>query len=380
MRVKILLILSALIILGAAAFFVFNSTTTPKDENTALIDDTIGTTNVNDIIDDTIIDDNEIIAFVNGVPISYGEYRHELAKNYTDVLSRAVTAGGIQGNDFWTTEIPGNDVTPGGVTPLEMLKATAMEYAVRRKIIQIWALENGFIEDISWDFFLDDFNKENLRRQTALDAGERVYGPMQFTRTVYYNLKLAEIEHDILRMLEATTVFDEDVLTRLFHDRYRENTYHPGKSTLDYTFIPVDAKNAYVNAQGLRQAVINGEDIERAAQRYNATYRRHSVNLLRITPGRGLPISFLESAFTFSTGDLSEVIEENGFYWFYQCYEREEGRYLDFESARQRIVFDLLRKEFEDQIEIRMKDALVIEHDVYSMIDTKMIMQSGLVQ
>lgn len=317
------------------------------------------------------INDNSIIAYVHGEPVSFGEYRQELAKNYTKVLTKAVTAGGVQGKTFWTTKLP------GGIKPLEMLKAAAMESAVRRKTIQIWAREYGLAGDISWEVFLESFNKENTRRTTALNSGEPVYGPKQFSLNIYYNLELAEAEFAILQKLEAETVPDEAELVRLYREEYRQGTYHPGRTTMDYALIRLDAEDSYRNAQSLRQALVNGEEMEQAAKKFGAAWQRRGINLLRMPAMGGIPDTFKEAVLTLSTGEVSQVLTEGDFYWIYKCFEREEGKYLEFEETRQKIVLDFLRKEYEKQLEARVKNAPEINRQLYAKINTKMILQNN---
>ena len=323
----------------------------------------------------TIIDDSQVIAHVHGEPVVFGEYRQELARNYTAALTRAVTAGGIQGRDFWTTPIPGDAKTPGGITPLDLIKSMAMESSLRRKAMQLWARELGIVEDISWEAFLAAFNGENLRRANTASAGEPVFGPRQFTQDVFYRLSLTEAEYDIIQILEAEMVFDEDELYRLFHEYYRQSTYHPGIVTMDYALIRLDSENAYHNIHALRQAVADGEEMSLVAPGFGASYYRRTINLLRL-PALGLPDSLMQAAAFLGPGEVSPVHEEGILYSIYQCFEREDGDFLPFERARPRIVMDEIRDAFAAQLDIRMKDALVINEDLYSQITTQMILQN----
>jgi hypothetical protein len=325
------------------------------------------------------VNDYSTAAWVCGEPVSLGEYRHELVKNYSRVLSKTVSAGGIQGKGFWETGITFADsadsmgvITPGVITPLEMLKAAALQSSTRRKVVQIWARERGLADDISYKAFVKNFRDENIRRKEALSRGEPVYGPEQYTQAIYYDLTLAETEHSLKKTLEAGFAVDEGELLRLYEADYRAGTYHPGRTTIDCAFINIDAGGRV--AEALRAAVTGGEEMGGAAGSFGAGYRRQSINLLRM-PGMGLSAPMQEAARSLEAGGVSRVVEDGEYYWVFKCIEREGEKYLSFDETKPAIMQDLLEKEYKKQLEARMAGACKVNPRVYAKIDEKFVTQ-----
>jgi hypothetical protein len=322
---------------------------------------------------DEPIDDFSVVAWVNGEPVSIGEYRYELAKNYTAVLTKAVSAGGRQGKRFWDEKIPG----AGNITPLEMLKTAAVESSARRKITMLWACEYGLAGDISWRGFLEKFNGENLRRRNALSAGDPVYGPEQFTQKIYYDLVLGETGYELKKALEAKFEFDEGELMRLYESDYRRSAYHPGTISLEYASIRLDAEGSSQTALSLWQAVSGGEEVEVATQRFGAKFYSRGINLMRL-PGMGIPPQFQEAMLALSPGEISPVVEYDERYWIFKCVEREGEKYLSFEETRPVITYRLIEADYNKQLDDRMKDAIKINSKVYAKINRKFIIENSV--
>ena len=300
------------------------------------------------------VDELRTAAWINGEPIAAGEFQSELSKNYSSVLSNAVTAGGIQGKGFWETEISGI-----GKTPLTMLTEAALKSAVRRKVIQLWAREAGLEQDISYSAFLKKFNEENRRRVKNKQEGIPVYGPDQYTKTVYSDLQLAETEYNLRNYLTNRMVFDEDELKRLYETEYKPRYYHPGSTTLDYAVIYKDEENAGQKAENLRRAVAGGVEMKEAAQRFGANYHNQGINLLRM-PGMGLPYLMQEAAWILEQGEVSQVYEDEDSYWIFKCIEREPEKYPDFDDTKQKIMHDIMIIDFEKELDERMSGEIKV--------------------
>jgi len=317
-------------------------------------------------------DEFDTVAWVYDEPVFIGELRFEIAKNYSAILSRAVTAGGIQGKDFWETEIKSI-----GQTPLEMLKTAALQSSVRRKIIMIWARDAGFAGNISWAAFLESFENENLRRRAALDAGDPVYGPEQFSQRVFYDLVLSETEHKLKEVLQPGFVFDEKLLLHLYETEYRQLTYHPGVSTVEYVTIQLDRTDSRNAAQMIRQAAAAGKELKEAAQEYEVNYLIRTINLLRL-PGMGFSPLLQQTIVSLKPGEVSQVLQQGEVLWIFKCIEREDEKFSPYESVKQVIIFHLMEDEYNKQLDSRVEGALKINPDVYDKIDKNFILNNNI--
>jgi len=318
--------------------------------------------------------DSEIVAWVSGEPVTVGEFRFELNMNYAAVLTKAVNAGGKQGKRFWDTKISGIADKP--VTPLEMLKTAAMGTSERRKIMQIWAKEKGLAAgaggDISWNAFVDSFNKENLRRKNAASTNAPVYGPNQFTRKIFYNLDVSETEFQLKKAVAADYVPDEAELQHLYETDYRPRTYNPGNITVEVASLPKNNDDSLNTAQTLQNAVSGGEDMKGACSKFGAEYFNRGINLIHL-PAMGFDQPVMAAIMALKPGSVTPVLEQEDSYLIFRCIDRQGEKYLSFEQIKPDIIRGLTDVEFDKQLADRMKDALRINEKVYKRINANFI-------
>jgi hypothetical protein len=81
----------------------------------------------------------EPVAFVNGEPVAYGEFKHYLEAESSEIYTYFKNKYGVEDNkDFWTTAY-------GGEIPIEMIKKAALDKTVRDKVQQIMARKNELV-------------------------------------------------------------------------------------------------------------------------------------------------------------------------------------------------------------------------------------------
>ncbi|QHW33495.1 hypothetical protein GZH47_23645 [Paenibacillus rhizovicinus] len=117
---------------------------------------------------------SDVIARVDGEPVSYGEFAHELTANRAVVIGYFKDKYGTEFSpDFWTTAV-------GGELPLDRVKRLALDASVRRKVQQIEARKHGLTADISYRTLLRTMKETNADREAKVKRNEVVYGPVTF--------------------------------------------------------------------------------------------------------------------------------------------------------------------------------------------------------
>ncbi|QWU17593.1 hypothetical protein SAMN04487895_12627 [Paenibacillus sophorae] len=128
------------------------------------------------------------VAWVNGEPVAYGEFRTRMLELRGEVVAETAKGGtDPAAKSFWTSDI-------GGRTPLGLLKEKTLDLLVRVKVQQIAAKEAGIAEDIGYEAFLSRLDAENRTRSSRLRRGEVIYGPRQYSEQAYYRYTLANLE------------------------------------------------------------------------------------------------------------------------------------------------------------------------------------------
>jgi hypothetical protein len=162
--------------------------------------------------------DTVVVAAVNGETITVAEFMfHAKAMRSTVIQVVRLKYGTEYSTDFWSRDI-------NGKTPMEILKQKTMDTIVSVKVQQKSAKKAGIVPDISFGRFEEDLVKENNRRLAAKRAGQVIYGPVQYSREVYYNYLFTNMVNDLKEHL-ATTDFG-------INDEKLREAYETGKDSL----------------------------------------------------------------------------------------------------------------------------------------------------
>ncbi|WP_141505496.1 hypothetical protein [Paenibacillus luteus] len=157
---------------------------------------------------------DEIVAKVNGEPIRLGELALLMARKRSETIRYFFdTYQAEDSAEYWTTDYEGE-------RPIDWLKAAALEEAVRIKVQQIIAKDEGIVERIDYTAFREDWQKENERRLKAAEKKELLYGPLQYEENTYYDYLFSNMvlqykemlrERDGLSVAEGERRYEEQV-------------------------------------------------------------------------------------------------------------------------------------------------------------------------
>jgi len=128
----------------------------------------------------TGVKDDEVVAAVDGEPITYGELRMHMERERSRVVQYFYEKyGATDRKNYWYAEF-------GGERPIDKLISAAMEQVYAVKIQQMLARELGVVERIDYPFFRLAWQQENERRSRAVARKEVVYGPVRYDESGYY--------------------------------------------------------------------------------------------------------------------------------------------------------------------------------------------------
>lgn len=95
--------------------------------------------------------------------------------------------GAVPDSGFWNNVYCGN-------RPSDMLKQLATESYLHARKILACARKAGLTGDIGYDAIRQSRLLENERRQRAKEAGEVIFGPINYSESVYYWYVLSNLE------------------------------------------------------------------------------------------------------------------------------------------------------------------------------------------
>lgn len=149
-----------------------------------------------------------IVATIDGQTVSAGEYRLVMLRNVSDVFTRFKREKDLDDHiGYWKD-------TGSADSPIAALRQETLADLVRIKVEQALAKKMNVRKDSSFATFRKELTQENARRSAALAGKQVIYGPRQYSETIYYYVLFDNMAFQLRQELaKEADVPEEAVLT-----------------------------------------------------------------------------------------------------------------------------------------------------------------------
>ncbi|WP_028609112.1 hypothetical protein [Paenibacillus harenae] len=175
------------------------------------------------------------VAEVNGSPVSAPEFGRELERQRASVVDYFHrTHGAEYGNGFWKADYDGEN-------PEETAKEMALEKLVKVKAELELAKREGLIAGTSYDDLLREMEKENKRRQAAIEANQPIYGPGRMDESSFINYYMSNLRIRLKEKLaeDELKVTDEELKR---HYELVKDTLFAGEDRIKFQKLSIPYK------------------------------------------------------------------------------------------------------------------------------------------
>jgi len=297
--------------------------------------------------------DESVVAWVNGQPITVGEYVRAMHGTRSTVVSRFLAQGRCQSEpDFWNT--PTN-----GETPLEALRQATLDVLVETNVILMLARESGLIGYVSQEAILENLEEENIRRAQAVAAGQIIYGPQQFTEDVYLDLVIADIRAMLRMNAEENANFTEEELMDNFERYWAGHVNNPGTYQIRKIHVSFEYSHeasARSNANAIHRRIQDGEDFE-GPWNYAEVAGQYLCGMRGMGYQDQAPS--LSAVMSLSIGEISDVYRDLDGYSILMLIDLHDMTYHSFEDSRFSISNAMAGRAFEEYLQKRIAEATV---------------------
>ncbi|MFC5470565.1 peptidylprolyl isomerase [Cohnella suwonensis] len=301
---------------------------------------------------------------VNGEPVETEEWRQAVLRHRAAVYAELQPLSSqTDPTKFWRTKI-------GEETPLERLHRVALEELVRIKVQQQLAKREGLLADSTYAVFLKDLEKENQRREKAVEKGEVIFGPLRYDEVSYYDMKQGELTASLQEKLYPASDASDERIAAYYEENKESRFKRTPEVALRQLIFPfaeggMTREAAAEWAERVREALKAGEDWEAVRQKLvsrdevtfdtetmvlNERFMREEGMRWQKLIGAGLPLK---------TGEISEAFEENGAYRVLICTGIEPQGYYPLAEVKDGIRSEWSRNQYE-----RLVDRLTNEAEI----------------
>ncbi|MEC0370103.1 peptidyl-prolyl cis-trans isomerase [Paenibacillus chibensis] len=324
--------------------------------------------------EDTVTGSSEAIATVDGMPIAMPEFEKAARRNMSGVLSYFHEKyGAAQTSGFWKSSF-------GGEVPLAVLKQKALDDAVRTKIRQRIAADEGVLGDISYSGFLRGLEQENARRAKAAANHEVIYGPIQYNEDTYFEYVMTNATTAVKRgMLADLRSHAEEQTLKAFYEQHKRELYQtPGSArvlSLSASFLnadqevdPAQKKKAAARLREAEAKLKQGATFEEIARIYadRGAAQELSFNLANDRQNARSPVA--QTAARMKAGETSGIVEENGSLYLLKCTEKVEpgSAFSKYEDMKDQVEQDTIDWQYEERIRQKLAAAEIkVDESLY---------------
>jgi len=319
--------------------------------------------------------DSNIVAHIDGEPITVREYAQALLRNRAEVYAYFKEVHGVDDHPaFWTSEY-------GGEMPLHQLKAKALEDVERVKVQQIWAREKGLVQDISYESFLKNLAAENARRRDALKHHQVVYGPKQYDEASYFDMELDNMTAELQKQLHNELAVSEEAVESYYlehQDLFKlGDSVKINKLVVKYSDQAKEKEIAEQVIQAIQTRLGSGEAFENLADPHSqpeVLLEEQSFEPQTAKADAMMWRDLLDAAQRLQVGEVSEIIDYNGAYYLIKCTERTAGEAVPLDEAKEFIALELSEREYASSLEKRIAEAQVVINDpIYKKVGEKYV-------
>jgi hypothetical protein len=308
------------------------------------------------VFSQTGIPDTLKLALVNGEPITYAEYMYFQSKNKASVLRYFRDTYKLNyGNDFW-------EQSCNNETPKQRLMQCALNEAIEAKAQQIIAQKFQLVDNISYTHFLVKLKNENKRRIEAVSQNQVIFGPVQYTESVYYDYLLSNMLIQLKKTLAKNVFTINDSILHNNYELLKDSLFKKGYtsrvSILKVAFKEKGEQTFNTDNKAMRQLntvqskLKNGMPFEKIVKNKklnknlvlihheisisNADYKSEETELHALL----IPIN----PDTCKVGAVNLPIKKGNHYYFTRLLARDDLGYRSFEECRNVVYSALIEK------------------------------------
>ena len=307
---------------------------------------------------------NQFSLTIDGNAISEEEFLEAASRKKYEVVSYFSGKGSSNVDaGFWERETDGE-------LPYEMLAKAAIEDLKYFHAVYGLAQEKGYIENGSYEAFLQRWEAENQLRKERIENGEVVYGLSEYTQDLYREYEMDSIQKSYCNDLENEGMEVTDADREQYYEEYEASYQRADNMVIDYIKIPYyeqgmseeqtkEFKNCLTSIYKNIDAEHSLADLA-GAEELVSPYLEHADVTAEELRSYSRSISdILEYAWELEAGESTAVLDEDGCLYLIECTGRNKNDPTSLEEVKDNINKTLREERYDKIIEERVENATV---------------------
>ena len=313
-----------------------------------------------------VVSDSTIVATVDGEPIIGREFNLVSRKYKSIVIQEFRHKYNLNyNNQFWENYTSGE-------SPTEILYKKTLDAIIQIKVQQILAIKLGIVQDIGFDGFLKNLEKENKTRMEAKQNQKVIFGPTQYTEEVYYDYVFSNLVIKIKNILETNELMISNATLKSIYERDKDSLYRMKDDILVHKveiiqLIPSDSIKSVIFslAKKMKNEITKGNALFSKDKYLNNKWKVGEEELIFS------PTSYLSNedessniiyqlAQKLTIGEISEILESPNGYIFFKVIKKKSMGYFTFDSCKNSIKRTYLDSIYTDYVKVLTNNAIIV--------------------
>lgn len=309
---------------------------------------------------------------IEGSKISNNEYiramnskKYEVTQYFIEKYEAKVT------DDFWIKEFQGE-------YPYKILADKTIEELKRIHGIYEVAKEKGYVDSVEYEDFIMRLNNQNKLREQSIKKGKPIYGLSKYTEDLFL-----EYETDCIQKAYCNDLSNEGMYISLQDGKeyYNESKDRLFLKNDDFELSYV---KVYYSVLGLDENKVNeikNEMLQVSKQINNNNsleylcknnellkqyFNKKTILSAEVSSMAKVMGDVLDIAINLQSGDVTQVIDQNGCLYLIQCINRVNYDYIPYEEVADNVK-KALREERYDNIVAKHAKELDVSSDIQNV-------------